>query len=399
MLTPSDIKQYAQRKYPDFVAAYFRGEPFFPLRVRFGIPSPSSSLSELRREVDRMWQGSHEFTGNGYRVYLEERRMRLHGDQRLPERVWFENEDDFLSFIGATKQFARLKEDITDFLSAAPEAEQWIRQKSRALISNLTPGDGRALGLAVNALHRRPHPNCFGREIALAGISGKFIESNLSLLATILKEINSPAWTDAPELHKQLGLKVASRMLRVMWLDGNGEDFGVSSNRFAFPPEAANVIVVENLRSFLTLPPVPNTLAIYGEGMAAQTLVSLKWLSTIPFYYWGDLDPYGFNILAALRADFLGIQSILMDGATFAKFDHLTAPTSIPHFKIRDSAPLDDASWIRLSPDEVAAARATLAGFKLINGVVYADGIEQEKIPLDEAAKEIRRAVSKGASI
>src|SRR5687767_2429515 len=111
MLTPTEIKRQAQRKYVDFVAAHFRGESFFPLPVRFGQPSPSSSLGQLRREIEELWQGSHEFSGHGYRIEFEERRMRLHGEQRLPVRVWFEDASDFLRFIGHADKFRHLEED------------------------------------------------------------------------------------------------------------------------------------------------------------------------------------------------------------------------------------------------------------------------------------------------
>lgn len=396
MLTPSDIQRQAQRKYPDFVGAHFRGESFFPLPVRFGQPSPSSSLTQLRREVEELWQGSHEFTGHGYRIEFQERRMRLHGEQRLPVRVWFENADDFLRFIRQAEKFRQLQEDAAAAVAAAPEMEPWIRDKARTLVANLVPGDGRALGLAVNALHRRPKPNCFAREIALPGVSGKFIESRLGLIAAILRDIGSPAWSEGAEPHAQLGLRVAPRMLRVMWLDGKREDFGVSENRFAKPADLENVIVVENLRSFLTLPDHPRTLAIFGEGRASQTLTKIGWLGSTRLFYWGDLDPYGFNILSALRAEFSGVQSILMNRDAFQRFADLIAPTPIPHFKLSDSLPFADPGWIRLAAEELAAARATLHETKTIDGVVHARGIEQEKIPLAEAAKETLRALSRG---
>ena len=398
MLTPSDILRQAQRKYPDFVAAHFRGETFFPLPVRFGQPSPSSSLTQLRHEVDKLWEGSHEFARHGYRVEFEERRMRLHGKQRLPVRVWFESSDDFLRFIGQVDNFQQLRADVADALEAAPEMHSWIREKARTLIANLHPREGRALGLAVDALHRRPKPNCFAREIALHGVSGKFIENNLALIANILRDIGSPAWSEALDVHDQLGLRIAPRMLRLMWLDGKGEDFGLPSSRFSQPRDVENILIVENLRSFLTLPSIPRTLAIFGEGRASQTLSRTTWISATRCFYWGDIDPYGFNILASLRAAFSGMQSVLMDRTSFERFRDFAAPTPIPDFKIINTEVQPDPSWVLLAPLELAAARATLSCAHRIDDVVHAYGIEQEKIPLRESADEIRRILSLGAA-
>lgn len=394
MLTPTDILRQAQRKYPDFVAAHCRGEAFFPLPVRFGLPSPSSSLGQLRREIEALWQGSYEFKGHGYRIEFEQRRMRLHGEQRLPIRVWFENAQDFLQFIAQTEAFQRLQEDISGVIGEAPEVEPWIRENGRMLIAGLEPGSGRALGLALSTLHRRPMPDCFAREIALPRVSGKFIESNLQLIATVLRDIESPAWSEGPDYHSQLGLRTTPRMLRLMFLNGRREDFGVPHNRFIRPTEVKNVLVVENLRSFLTLPSCAQTLAVFGEGRASQTLTTIAWLSEVRFFYWGDLDPYGFTILAGLRGNFSGVQSVMMDDAAFQKYNELIAPTAIKHFKFNNGIIAEEPSWNRLSSNELTAARATLQSARIVENVLYALGIEQEKIPLDESAHELLRALN-----
>jgi hypothetical protein len=339
---------------------------------------------------------SHEFKGHGYRIEFKQRRMQLHGEQRLPVRVWFENAGDFLRFISQTDAFHRLQEDIHSMIAEAPEIAPWIRENGRMFVVSLEPGDGRALGLALSALHHRPKPNCFAREIALPGVSGKFIENNLQLIATILRDIESPAWSEGPDYHSQLGLRTTPRMLRAMLLDGRRQDFGIPQNRFIRPAGVNTVVVIENLRSFLTLPPFAQTLAVFGEGRASQTLTKIGWLSEVRLFYWGDLDPYGFSILAGLRGDFSGVQSVLMDDVAFQKYEGLIAPVPIKHFKFSDGIVAEDPSWNRLSSNELAAARATIQDVRVADNVLYARGIEQEMIPLDESANELLRALSCG---
>jgi hypothetical protein len=46
--------------------------------------------------------------------------------------------------------------------------------------------------------------------------------------------------------------------------------------------------------------------------------------------YWGDFDPFGFVILARLRASFPDIRTILMDAATFGRYRHLAAAAKLP---------------------------------------------------------------------
>jgi hypothetical protein len=177
-----------------------------------------------------------------------------------------------------------------------------------------------------------------------------------------------------------------------MWLDGRYEDFGVSAARFERPEQLDNIIIVENLPSFLTLPPMPRTLAVFGEGRASQTLSQSKWLAGARIFYWGDADPYGFNILCALRSEFSAVQSILMNWDVWTKFPNCRAPTRIPHFK--EATP--DASWQVLTADELAAAQETIRNTFVKDGALHGHGIEQEKIPYLDASGAIIRALSLG---
>ena len=70
----------------------------------------------------------------------------------------------------------------------------------------------------------------------------------------------------------------------------------------------------------ITLPSIPHTLAVFGEGRASQTLNRIEWLGQVRLFYWGDMDPYGYNILSALRSDFSGVQSILMNRDAFTRY-------------------------------------------------------------------------------
>lgn len=373
MLTPSDIRQQALNKYPAFVETHFRGEPFFPWEVRFGRADAGETLGRLRQDIETLLSESHAKTGRGYRVDMADRRLRLHGMQSLPSRVWFDTEDDYLSFIGLRSEFLRLKSDIEEAALDAPMASQWLRANARCLLSRLPRGDGRALGLALRALHANPLPGCFAREIPLQGVSGKFIEGAVDLIADILKAIESPAWRPGEDVHASLGLKRPSRLIRAMLLDGARADYGLPLDRLCQPEGVSSVIIVENLRSFLTLPAVSGVLALWGEGHAARALAASAWLRSMPVFYWGDIDPHGFAILNGLRSVIPSIRSVMMDQECLSAYSGLLAqaePLSAPRFDL-------------LSPLEMAAALQTQRD---------AMGVEQEKIPVAEASSAIKAA-------
>lgn len=380
MLNPVKIRQWAEGKYPGLIDAHFRGETMFPLEVtRFGRTDPNETAGEIDRQIRQLLDGSVEIvcpdlpaiarpkSRPGYSVALELSRMRRHGEQPLPTRVWFETLDDFLAFLGKKGEWLQLLNDVAALDAAGMASATWARQNARALLVRISAGEGKALALALAALQARPLPDCFAREIALPGISGKFIEERLQLIAEILRDIGSAAWQPGENAHLQLGLRQTRRLLRLMVLDGNRVDYGVSQQSLRqLPAGTDRLLIVENLRTFLTLPPLRGILALYGEGHAVQTLSDLSWMRSVPVHYWGDLDPTGFAILNSLRRICPQVSSVMMDAET------LNAHTSL----LTSAAKLKKTHFDLLTPNE-----RTAAAFVQDHG----QGIEQEKIPTGHA--------------
>src|SRR5436309_330696 len=94
MLNADDIQRLCQRKYPAFLKSVITGERFFPLDIRFGRPSTTDEWEKLRREITALAKGKV-----GYRIDWAETNTRRWGRQKFPERVWFENEAEFLGAV------------------------------------------------------------------------------------------------------------------------------------------------------------------------------------------------------------------------------------------------------------------------------------------------------------
>jgi hypothetical protein len=75
---------------------------------------------------------------------------------------------------------------------------------------------------------------------------------------------------------------------------------------------ASNILVVENVQSGLGLPPLDNTIAVFGGGKNVSWL-SAPWLQAKNVGYWGDIDSEGFAILSDARRRCNKIVSIMMD--------------------------------------------------------------------------------------
>lgn len=161
------------------------------------------------------------------------------------------------------------------------------------------------------------------------------------------------------------------------------------AHSLAYQPK--NVIVVENRESRVWFPEMEHTIAIEGEGKAAATLTgSIEWLlSAENIFYWGDIDSDGFAILDRFRAEIEShgreVHSILMDRSAFAKYHHLGTDTDQRGMKLKPSSSI----LKMLTPDENACYSAIATA-----GEVEVRRIEQERIPLEEAAQELRRMLA-----
>lgn len=83
---------------------------------------------------------------------------------------------------------------------------------------------------------------------------------------------------------------------------------------YALP--AQTIVIVENERCEHLLPPLNNAIAILGAGL------DVNWLSSKVFeskavIYWGDIDTWGFQMLAAARKAKPDLKPMLMDQDTF----------------------------------------------------------------------------------
>jgi hypothetical protein len=213
---------------------------------------------------------------------------------------------------------------------------------------------------------------------------GKFIERNTSILSELLP-IVAPGCVrlDAMDFEGRFGFRSKEALVRFRLLDSaqaasHGypfSDFAISlSNANAMRRTARTAIVVETDLTFLTLPTLPDSLAILGAGDAVSLLTRLEWLRGMRILYWGDLDSHGFECLSILRHAFPQTESLMMDAETLQQFKDYWV-TGKP-FRSRIRLDLNDA--------EMAVFRQLFEGDILL---------EQERIPLAYATTKLNHAL------
>lgn len=323
MLSPDDIRAMGLRKYPSYLRALALGEEFFPLKIPFGRPSASDEWPKLQKEIMALARATV-----GYRIEWTQVNTRRWGEQQIPQRVWFDNEMIYLQALGKTTEAEMLRSLLAHTRNVCPQLEGWLSDNTLRVIEFAAVW--RELLLVCHYFLCNPRPAVYARELPVA-VDTKFVERHAGVLRSLLDFLlPNSAKTDSPHFEQRFGLRFEQPQIRFRLLDDKMSvaaslpltDLTVPLPQFgALGWSGINVVIVENKRTFLSLPALVGTVGIWGGGGAAQLLAQAPWLGMCRLFYWGDLDVHGFHILSQLRRAFPGLASVMMDTATLEHFD------------------------------------------------------------------------------
>ncbi len=330
MLTAEQIQTKARNRFPDFLRSLVTGEPFFPYPIRFGKPSPTAHLNDLIRDFAALRAAASSL---GFRVIWEPRKTTRWHNQDFPETAFFDDEPSYLSAIGRTREAAAFQQNLTLSRQVCPELEGWLADFAAKIVEN--DKDWPDILKVCRYFVDHPEPRLYPRQMPI-GVHSKFVDWHHEILRSTLdfllgERVNDTAKTFEDRYH----LLRAEAQVRFRFLDENlRRTAGFPVSDITIPRSAfqtlgmpqANCLVVENRMIFLTLPPLPNTVAVLGDGKAAALLNGTEWFSKCRLFYWGDIDDSGFRILSALRAAGHPFQSVLMNLQTWEAFADLAHP-------------------------------------------------------------------------
>jgi hypothetical protein len=327
--TPADLRAQVQRLWDrgEVLAAVVRGEPLFPRRLP--IRGPSAADISDRFEAVRQWitvlrQGD----GRHYRLAMRDIRHRLLGPNQLPEGVWLDSLDAAVAWIGKTRELRRFGELLALTRERQPGLMVWLAQKPLKALE-VADAWSRLLDL-VGWLQAHPRPGIYLRQVDMPGAHSKFIEQYRGVLSELLDralpaEAIDTTCSGISRFAARYGFMDKPQRIRLRWLDtgvsglpaGMADDLTLRQDAFArLNPAVRRVFITENEINFLALPPLPESLAIFGAGYGFEVLEEARWLRELPVFYWGDIDTHGFAILDQLRSYLPEVHSILMDRAT-----------------------------------------------------------------------------------
>lgn len=348
IITPEEVRQKAERLYPQFVRDWLAGTLQFPIAVRARLPTTGSDVPAMIAAVERLRSESKEERGFGYTIHWQSIRSRTFGENRFPQRIEIETQDDLCRLIGRCDSFRRLQHAVNEIRAALPDArelEPWLAVKGNweKLASESLDVDG-LLGVTQYFMSH-PQPDCFARELPVP-VDTKFIERNETILRAWLDILLPPSAIDVNEkkFARRFGLRDGELHYLVRLLDPYlcaelGLPFDECSlplrHLRSLPVSEITAIIVENKVNLLTLPDRKRSIALGGVGKGVSELARLPWLATSRILYWGDIDVDGFQILSLFRSRLPHTESMLMGTNVLERFSnfhvsHSAAATNMP---------------------------------------------------------------------
>jgi hypothetical protein len=382
MLTSDQIRRRALNRYEDFLRSLCTGEPFFPLAIFGAGMSKPKDFEADRTAIEALRNQSKEQAGFGYSIAWEERNFRRLGIQKIPGVLSFETHDDFVRFIGKATEVRQFQADYELIGCRCPELLSWVQAKPSRLVAHA--GSWERLINVCLYLKDHPCPDCYLRELPVV-VDTKFVERHTTVLSELLP-IAAPATfvTNNGRFETRFGFRFKQPLVRARFLDLDLAthhgfsilDFATPLDQFRSLPFVESVVlIVENEMTFLTLPSLPGTIAIWGAGDAAALLTTVNWLNSCRLFYWGDMDCHGFETLSHLRRCFPCVRSVLMDADAFREHSGFAVNAAEAHSKEK----------LELTSDEQAQHAYLFANGRLL---------EQERIPNVYSAPRLLRAIA-----
>lgn len=322
MICPAEIKQKALRQYPRFCLAFLQGESFFPLVISGNKGKSTDPFMERKRGIAALLSESKQKKGYGFQLELEEVNTREYGPQSMIRKISFKGATDFLQFTGRERDFFRFKQGVKIIRQTMPVLEDWIGSNLKAVheqSANLPD-----LLTVCRWFCEHPSPRLYIRELPLP-VHTKFIEEHTAVLISLLDFLLPPMHIN-PEFKnfaRRYNLQWDQPLIRCRFRSSEGEeDLSRPLGLFRkIPLPGSPIFIIENKMNFLTFPLERELLVIWGKGFAAEVLKAIPWLQERPLYYWGDIDPPGYEILGMFRSYYPRTSSFLMDRPVYREYE------------------------------------------------------------------------------
>jgi hypothetical protein len=300
----------------------------YPLRLRCRKPTSKDLAEDFNRVRDwiaELEAGSRKARGYGYHIEWRTIRHRVHGSNDLPAAIEIPSLDDAVRLIGKQRELASFRQLTADWTADYPELADWLKTNPLRALEHRD--DWPRLRAVLDYFRARPRPALYLRQLEIAGVDSKFIETHRGLISEWLDRVLpdtaiDPSATGVRAFNRRYGLRDKPALVRFRILDpdlfiAGLNDVSVPAEQFAgLSLNAETVFITENEINGLAFPDLPGAIVIFGLGYGLDRLARISWLESKQIIYWGDIDTHGFAILNRLRHHLPQAKSLLMDRDT-----------------------------------------------------------------------------------
>ena len=292
---PSDVQVLLTRKFQNKrrewlkASAYENGvTDIWPMEINLGIPTEQDALRQpeaVRAWISawRKWKGngvaSNGVTSNGAAssgtLVWTERRWRSLGTQSVPERLKLKGPGDVAVWIGEAARWSRAVDRFKTLVQRWPDLIEVLPARFNVL-ADYGDSDFFSLSEILSWICANPNSGLYVRQVPVAGIDSKWLESRKSLvcelLAAIQGETSRGDTSGGRDFFSLCGFRPLPQLIRMRVLDsGLRSQFGGLSD-ISVPLEEIAALgiapgfafIVENIQTALAFNDLENSVVIMG---------------------------------------------------------------------------------------------------------------------------------------
>lgn len=362
MKSPEEVTQWVKQRYLRQRWRWMEGHGSWPLLVSLGRPKQREVLKGFPAVQQwsaawNTWRSAHvtagKDTASAPQIQMSTIAWQGVGEQTLPETLSFPSAECVANFchdaktwgLVATRRYAMLERWPTLLATGFGPHYETLATYDEANFMRLIA--------LLSWFVENPKSDLYLRQLPVPGIDTKWVDlKRRGLVADLVRRITFPTLTALPDLgpdeiegsgnnataaaelddvsldfYNICGLRRPPTKLHLLVLCpalraalGGLRDVVAPIEELAqlnFKPTRA--LISENKDTGLSLPDIPGTVAFIKLGNAVSLLGQLPWAHDRPVLYWGDVDTYGFSILAQARKILGNVRSMMMDLETLER--------------------------------------------------------------------------------
>lgn len=343
-LSPDDVrarllqKEWASAKN---LRERLLGQRPFPLQVSLKVPTGAQALKHVGRfhAFIKQWQQSPQ----QYQITWVQKHYRELGSHNVPATLSFDSMQQLIDFLGpkAVSRHQRWERRMAPILELDADLYP-VLVRHLPTLEQMSEEDTILIARLIEQLHQNIGRESYLRALPLQQVDTKFLENNFTLIADLLDVHLDGAISQADGLMNWLGCLATPRawlLVRPLCPQSRQRLCGLpilqlstqTLRETALP--ARNILIVENKQSGYGLPPLQDTIAVFGGGANVNWL-DAHWLYDKHIAYWGDIDTWGFKILSDARQHLPSLSALMMDSKTFTQFQQRAVPEPSPVYKL-----------------------------------------------------------------